>query len=75
MCTILLFKDYFDNAIYRRLKELGKISSYTEIELLNTADLLTPLISGIECSTIVKDVEDDWIPATDRFFIRVFKLR
>ena len=61
MGTILLLKDYFDNAIYRRLKELGKISSYTEVELLNTADLLTPLISEIECSTIVKDVtvEDD----------------
>jgi hypothetical protein len=26
MCTILLFKDCFDNTIYRWLKELGNIS-------------------------------------------------
>ena len=68
----LCSNDYFDNAIYRRLKELGKISSYAEnlhrwiLYRSRTADLVTPLISGIECTTIVKDEEDDWIPATDR---------
>ena len=41
---------------------------YTEVELLNTADLVTPLISGIEHTTIKVwsnaspnfDLEDSW---------------
>ena len=43
MCTILLFKDYSENAIYKWLKDWAKSAYvreiYTEVELLNTATL------------------------------------
>ena len=59
----LCSNDYFDNAIYRWLKVLSNISLCAGnlhrwiLYRSRTADLVTPLISGIECITIVKDVE------------------
>ena len=55
MCTILLFKDYSENAIYKWLKDWAKSAYvqeiYTEVELLNTADLVS-FDLGIEYTTI-----------------------